>query len=113
MYRWNQSAYILAGVSSPYGRYGLKAGVAPAAERCPGRPAELRDAEAPRDVELVVRVLHEGHETVHVGRREPRIGDRGVDRLHRELELTATRVLRELGLADAGDRRGRGCDHDV
>ena len=35
---------------------------------------------------------------------EPGVVERGLHRLARELELGAARLLRELGLADAGDR---------
>src|SRR5262249_5424089 len=53
-------------------------------------------------------VEREGDHAVDVGRRDPGVVERGLHALGGELELAASGVLRELGLADARDRGGPG-----
>ena len=68
-----------------------------AVKRSDGMPAQRMTDE------LVVDVHGEGDRAVDVGGGEPGVGDRGRDRLARELQLAAAGVLGELGLADADD----------
>jgi hypothetical protein len=88
MYRWNQSEYILAGVSNPYGRCQFRFGVAGPAfgwpNRFPDRSLKARNttttSAAPDDTaaaacsinadehqcEFVVGVLRHGDQAVNV-----------------------------------------------
>src|SRR6185295_13083317 len=50
-------------------------------------------------------VHREGDHAVDIARLQPGVVDCGFDRLAGESELTAPGLLRELGLADSGDRR--------
>src|ERR1700704_942990 len=74
------------------------ASVVHAAEEC-----QVADADVPRDVDLVARVHREGDHAVDIAGLQPGVIDRCFDCLARELEFTAPRLLRKLGLADACD----------
>ena len=79
----------------------------PAAVADLAEEAQVRNAEVARDLDLRRRLHVEAHETVDARRREPGIRERELDRLERDLALAAADVLRELRLADAGDRDAR------
>ena len=84
----------------------LHGGVRARASIGSARPvAHLLHAERAHEIELAARVDRERHHAVDVGGREAGVDDRRARRLGRELQLAPTRVLRELGLADAGDDR--------
>jgi hypothetical protein len=65
---------------------------------------QRRDSEVPREIDLLARVHREGDEPVDVARAEAGVVERGLGRLARELQLASPRLLRELRLADPGDR---------
>ena len=64
---------------------------------------ELRNADRTRDLHFVAGVEREARQAVDIRRRESRVGDRGFHTLGGELQLGATRVLAEIGLADSDD----------
>ena len=86
------------------GRGVLHRGARPTpAAPCARGEAQLRDADAADDRQLVVDVDGEGHRAVDVGGGEAGVGDGRRHRLAGELQLAAAGVLGELGLADADD----------
>src|SRR5215470_7090040 len=66
---------------------------------------QVADADVSSDLDFVAGVHREGDHAVDIARSQPGVVDCGFDRLAGELELTASGLLRELGLADSGDRR--------
>src|ERR1700742_4568771 len=71
----------------------------------PREERQVADADVSSDLDFVTGVHREGDHAVDIARLQPGFIDCGFDRLAGELELTASRLLGELGLADAGDRR--------
>jgi hypothetical protein len=59
----------------------------PAAVVHPGEERQVADTGLPGHRDLVVGVLGEGHQAVHVGRRQPGVAERGQHGLGRELKL--------------------------
>src|SRR5262249_8150947 len=64
---------------------------------------KVADADVSGDLDFVTGVHREGDHAVHIARLQPGVVDCGFDRLAGELELTASGLLAELGLADARD----------
>ena len=62
-----------------------------------------RNTEVPAHLDLLAGIHREGHESVDVARPQAGVVERGLGGLAGELELAATRLLGELGLADADD----------
>ena len=75
-----------------------------AAVRDAGEEGEVLDADVAGDLDLFVLVDGESDHAVDVGRGEPGVVERGLDRLAGELHFAAAGLLGEFGLADPGDR---------
>ncbi len=75
-----------------------------AAVRGPTEERQIADADGARDLDLVVGVHGKSSHAVDFGRVDAGVGECGLHRFRRELQLRATRVLRELGLPDPDDR---------
>src|SRR5439155_24249471 len=72
--------------------------------------AQFPDTQLAGHGDLGGAVHGERDQTVHIGRREPGVGQRVPDRLDREPQFAAAGVLAELGGADP-DHRGTSPHH--
>src|SRR5215468_8356244 len=72
---------------------------------------QVADADVSSDLDFVAGVHREGDHAVDIAGLQPGVVDCSFDRLASELELTASGLLRELGLADSGDRCLAGQTH--
>jgi hypothetical protein len=83
------------------------AAAAPSAVADLAEEAQVRDPEIPCDLDFRGRLHVEAHQPVHLRGREPRVAERQLDRLDRGPDFAPADVLRELDLADPGDRNAR------